>query len=437
MIRSLKRWRLQAEDRVRYSPFIRGLLCRYRMLLDRDPGNADPQVLARSIAGLCATARLATQESTLLRIEDRLRQRIQQLAGRRFDWREFNPDVAQHRIQKAVILKPYISPQEKGIIFISFEGEWTRLIHNCDLNAIAQRYDLIISPTWSPPHCLGTAVFAHAWPGPLFSLISNQRDLEILPRLASNYVALPLYASSWVNPGFYHPLPRNQRDVDIVVLANFARYKRHLVLFRALRSLKPRPRVLLMGQEDQGRTTEMLRAEADAYGVRDAVTILTNVSNEEVARNLCRSRVSLILSRREGSCVAVAESFFADTPVGLLRDAEIGSAAFINENTGRFLGEPNLAAELALFLDQSDRYSPRAWAEEHISCFQSCTRLNEMVKQHMLTTGQQWTCDLAPFYWRPDPCLVEPKDRQRLKCAYEDVYQRFNMRIGPATLTDD
>ena len=255
----LKRWVQEAEDRLRYSPLVKNALRRYRMLRDHAPEGSDPQAVARSIARLCATARLANDEAALLPIEERIRQRIKLLDGRRFDWREFAADQDSRRIAKAAILKPFISPREKGVLFISFEEQWSRLIHHCDLEAVAQRYDLIVSPTWSPPHCLATTAFAHAWPGPLFSLISNQRDLEILPRLSSNYVPLPLFASSWVNPEFYHPLPRRERDVDIVILANFGKYKRHLALFRALRSLRPRPRVLLMGQEQSGRTAQTLR----------------------------------------------------------------------------------------------------------------------------------------------------------------------------------
>jgi glycosyltransferase involved in cell wall biosynthesis len=386
--------------------------------------------VARSIARLCSTARLATDDASLLPIEERIRQRVKLLDGRRIDWRAFAPGVESRRIAKAAILKPPVGPREKGVLFISFEEEWTRLIHHCDLHAVAGRYDLIISPTWSPPHCLATTAFAHAWPGPLFSLISNTRDLEILPRLAPNYVPVPLFASSWVNPAFYHPLPRHERDVDIVMLANFGKYKRHLALFRALRGLSPRPRVLLIGQEQNGRTADTLRAEAAVYGVADALTIRTNVSDDEVAHSLCRARVSLILSRREGSCVAVAESLFADTPVGLLHDAEVGSRAFLNAETGRFLDERNLSADLAAFLAESGRYSPRAWADEHLSCFRSSAVLNDLLKRHALSAGQEWTCDLAPLCWRPNPVLVSPEDRQRMQAAHDDVCQRFNIEIG-------
>lgn len=431
MIHGLNRRLREMEDSFRYSPVVKNVLRRYRLLRDRAPDGSDPQAIARSIASLCDIARLANDDAALLPLEERIRRRVKLLDGRRVDWREFSPGVEDRRITKAVLLKPFVGPREKGVLFVSFEEEWTRLIHHCDLSAVASRYDLIVSPTWSPPHCLATTAFADAWPGPLFSLISNLRDVDILPRLSSNYVPLPLFASSWVKPDFYRPLPRSERDVDIVMLANFGKYKRHLALFRALRNMSPRPRVLLMGQEQSGRTADVLRAEADAYSVRDAVEIVTNASNEEVARGLCRARVSLILSRREGSCVAVAESLFADTPVGLLCGAEVGSAAFLNADTGRFLDERNLADDLSSFLADSDRFAPRAWAEKHISCFESSARLNELLKQHLLATGQEWTRDLAPMCWRPDPCLAHPKDREQLQIAYDDMRRCFHLEIGP------
>jgi glycosyltransferase involved in cell wall biosynthesis len=431
MISWLKRWAIEAEDCLRYSPLVKGILRRYRLLCDRVPDGSDPQAVARSLARLCATARLAIDDNALLAVEERIRQRVKLLDGRRIDWREFAPGIDDRRIAKAAILKPPVGPREKGVLFISFEEEWTRLIHHCDLRALAECYLLVISPTWSPPHCLATTAFARAWPGPLFSLISNTRDLEILPRLAPNYIPVPLFASSWVNPAFYRPLPRVRRDVDIVMLANFGKYKRHLALFRALRGISPRPRVLLLGQEQGGRTAATLRAEAGAYGVADALTIRTNVSDAEVADSLARARVSLILSRREGSCVAVAESLFADTPVGLLQNAEVGSRAFLNAQTGRFLDERHLASELTAFLAEAERYAPRAWADEHLSCFRSSAALNDVLKKHARAAGEEWTCDLAPLCWRPNPVLVSPEDQERMAAAHEDARRRFDIEIGP------
>jgi len=83
---------------------------------------------------------------------------------------------------------------------------------------------------------------------------------------------------------------------------------------------------------------------------------------------LARGRVSLVFSRQEGACIAVTESLFADTPVGMFRNARVGSRAFINNQTGRLLDRRGLARQLAEFVDKADRFHPRRWAIANISC---------------------------------------------------------------------
>src|SRR5262249_49772696 len=136
--------------------------------------------------------------------------------------------------------------------------------------------------------------------------------------------------------------------------------------------------------------------------------------------------------RREGSCVVVAESLFADTPVALLRGAEVGSRAFLNSATGRLLDDGNLGAQLTDFIATADRYTPRAWAEANISCHQSSAILNDAVKRHSIAAGGAWTRDLAPLCWRPDPCLVRDEDREALRPASKFFEARYGFAVGPA-----
>ena len=145
---------------------------------------------------------------------------------------------------------------------------------------------------------------------------------------------------------------------------------------------------------------------------------------------LCRAKTSVILSRREGSCVAVAESLFADTPVALLEKAEVGSRAFINPATGRLLSDGNLARQLTEFVAASDACAARRWAEENISCFESSRILNEAVRRRMIAEGQEWTMDLAPMCRRPDPWLALPQDRPRLRQERKEFEARFGVPIG-------
>ena len=199
----------------------------------------------------------------------------------------------------------------------------------------------------------------------------------------------------------------------------------------ALRDLPRNYRVVLNGQRERGRTKETLLKEAAAFGVRDRFEIHENVSEEELHDNFVRAKTSLILSRREGSCVAVIESMFANTPVGLYEDAEVGSRAFINEHTGRLLRHENLAAQLKEFVEASAGYEPRKWVMENgVSCIASSGVLNEALKRHAAENGAEWTEDIATLRWRPDPQYYEPQEVDRLRASYEDIQRRYGINIG-------
>ena len=301
-----------------------------------------------------------------------------------------------------------------------------------NLYEFAQRYALVLSPSWSPPHSVHLYAIAAQYPAPIFSLISNANDLRIIPRLSPKFVMVPLYASNWVHAELYSPVPYPRKDIDIVMLANFGIYKRHLALFRALRRLPRSLRVVLIGRADSGRTRDTIMREAAAYGVADRIEVRVGVSDEEVAQSLARSRISIILSKREGSCVAVVESLFADTPVGVLDDAEIGSKVFINSATGRLLKEKNLASELMDFLEHAAEYHPRQWAlESKIDCYGSTEVLNRYIRDEMLASGQEWTRDIAVHHWRPNPELLFPQDKESMHESCADIEQRFGIAIGP------
>lgn len=429
MMRWLRRFRIEAKDWLRFAPWLRSFLCRKELWFQKTPAPGDHQGLARSIQRLCAAGRLAATTDLQRRVEDLIHERLRHLDPAQVDWREFDRQVDIPRTRKAAVIKPWISPREKGVVFFSFEECWLKLLRHSDVTRFAERYTVVVAPTWSPPHHIVNFVFPKAFPGPVFSLISNYKDLDIFPRFAPNYVLVPLFASSWVNPDYYKPRPTSDRDIDLIMVANFGIYKRHFALFKALRRMPANLRVLLIGQEHTGRSVQTLRDEARLYGVEDRIEIRCNPSNEELADCMARSRVSTILSRREGSCVVVVESMFAGTPVGLLENAEIGSKAFINEHTGRLLRERYLAEDLTDFIQNASRYDPRPWAEANLSCQRSTAILNDKLKEHALANGQEWTQDIALLCWRPDPQVVRPQDRERMLSARQEIKERFGISL--------
>ena len=427
----LKRLKIQAEDMLRYNPAVRNLLA--SAILLKTPGKmaADSDEAARIIYRLCQAARLAATGSMMLKAEAAIARQLPAIDPEHVPWAEFLPDFGQDRIHKAIVLKSYVSERERGVVFISFDSQMARLAKATDLKQFAERYTLVLSPSWSPPHSIASYLFPRLYPDSIFCLISNQRDLDLFPRISDKYRMVPLYASNWVDPRKYTAVAAAEKDIDILMVANFGKFKRHHAFFAALGDLPRNYRVVLVGQNEQGRTKETVLSEAEVFGVRDRFEIRQDVPYQELQELMARARTSLVLSRREGSCVVVVESMFANTPVAVYEDAEMGSRVFVNEHTGRLLRHDRVAAQLRNFVESSARYEPRKWVDENgVGCVASSQTLNRALKQHALASGGEWTEDIATLCWRPDPQYYDPQDAERLRPCYEEIEIRCGVGIA-------
>jgi hypothetical protein len=429
----MARLKIEAEDFLRYNPTVRNTLARYKIATAAKAYPADIAEILSKLRELCAAARLASEDDTVLQAEREIRSLLQQVDPATIPWETILPDPTSNRITKGIILKPYISEREKGVVFVSFENQMARLAKATDLQRFAERYTLVVAPSWCPPHSVFTYLFPMLYPDTIVSLISNPKDMTYFPRINPKYEMVPLYASNWVDAREFVPVPKDEKNIDIFMLANFAKYKRHAAFFRALRDVPREYRVVLNGQSEPGRSRQTILNEAGSYGVRDRFELRENVTDEELHDNIVHAKTSVILSMREGSCVAVVESMFANTPVGMLEDAEIGSRAFITPQTGRLLQHAQLGRQLTEFVKTSHTYEPRAWVMEHnIGCLDSSVMLNTTLRHRALHSGQDWTSDIAPLRWRPNPQYYNPDDAAGMAQALEDI-AACGLLIGPTT----
>ncbi len=351
--------------------------------------------------------------------------------SRQIGWARYYSDfdLQSPELTSSLVLKAPGQNGEKGVLYVAFEYNLMRLIAHSDARRVLQDYLVICASSWSPTDFAMMASFGGLSDDPLFVGISNAADVEAY-NIASPVVRpLPLLASDWIDPRFYTPKPHSDRTVDYLMVANFSRFKRHWLLFNALPRMSPNVRVAILGMATPDRTADTLREEARAFGVRQDLEIRTNISIEEVAEYQANSRVSLLLSRREGSCVATAESLFADSPVAMMRDAHIGSKSYINANTGTLLAYRDLPQQLEELLERSGSFRAREWADASISAHTSSAKLNQIFKDHAARTGRPWTRDLAPMCWRYVPTYLRPEDRARLRPAVDDLAQRHGVRL--------
>ena len=423
---------LLAKDRLRGAQWWRRPVSLWWAWRGQWAGSRSPQASMSGLECLCRAIRLAPEAATARRWEEEVKHRLARL-GEALEPAWFDDRAASRQLEKAVLLKPPVSAREPGVLYVAFEYQWLRLwaLPPPLRAAFARQYTLVLAPSWSPPHSVFNFYFPQVWPVPVFCQISHPADAQWLPRLSPRYRVAPLMPSHWVNPEAFAPRPKNERDIHLVMVANFAVFKRHVALFHALRRL-PRPwRVLLIGQREAGRTAQDIYAEAAAFGVADRFTLQESLPHAEVCEALCRARASVVLSRREGACVVVAESLFADTPVGLVAGAHIGSGQFLNAQTGRWLTEEALAEDLRRLVEEAHLFQPRAWAlAAQIACQDSSRRLNELLRQQALADGQDWTCDIAPMQWRPNPCLLRAADAERLAPACAELTAHYGLRLA-------
>lgn len=428
----ITRIKTELRDWARYSPLTRGTASRLVELRAEfgRPRGRDADGTAEYLAKLTLAARGSQSAGQLNRLEQRITDAVSTWDAAAINWNSFYPLSEPRLVQKALILKPPATGGEKGVLFVAFEDNWLRVLRYAHLEKLARDYDLVISPTWSPPHDLALLLAGRLWPAPLYTILSNFNDEGAFSRLVPGIRTIPLLASSWVNPDSFNPPDNRDYHYDIFMLANFASYKRHFALFRLLAQMPPRYRAALAGRSWEGRTRATLEAEAQMYGVRDRIEILEGLDDDAMIAAMHSSRTSVIMSLGEGACVAVAESLFADVPVALIEGANIGSSAFINERTGALLRPWRLAGDMAALIERAPAMHPRQWMLETGRGYAESSRLlNDSLREWGVGDGRPWTRDLVAMQWRPNAEFGRRSEGEELLTEYRAFEERYGIEV--------
>lgn len=292
---------------------------------------------------------------------------------------------------------------EKGVILLK-STERFRTFRRCvDIPALLADYTLVLEPSWSGHAKENILYFTKFAEHKIIVMASEPRDFMFLKRIELNLVPINLNSGDWVNPTVFRPLPGIEKRYDVVFIARPAIYKRHHVLFHAVRDMNDKSlQVAIVADPWPGnrRDVELL---IDFYGIRHNVTYLEDLRPPEVNVILNRAKVNAVLSLQEGGNRCLFEGFFADVP-GLALKCNVGIRKdHFNSQTGRLISEKDLATELMYFRDHWNTFSPRDWAERNITPELSTAKLNALVKELALNRGEPWTVDLVAKCNCPNP----------------------------------
>lgn len=335
---------------------------------------------------------------------------------------------------RSILLKRYVSPRERGVLLVSFESELSKLARLRALPGLEDRYAIIFLPTWQPFYSEAVFRFAARARLPYWVMPSASSDQGLCGNLGPLCNPLPFQASSWVSERAYEDVGTS-KSIDLLMLANFSKYKRHWRLFEAIKDMPHSVKVVLAGVPIGQRTIQSVRAEADAFGVSERIEFRERPTDEEVASLLASARVFCALSHKEGSYIAVAEALMAGTPVAIFEDAIVGSKEYICAETGWLLHPRQpLGPQLLTCLSGAARLHPREWAKGHIAAEVNAPRLNELMRAYARDGGDDWSIDLAPFSCRHFEFeYSDPSTESDMEAEYRSLAAQFGVLIARAS----
>ena len=338
-------------------------------------------------------------------------------------------------VRNAILLKPHVSKREKGLLLVSFETELLKLARCPEFERFSLEYRVLFLPTWQPFFSTALFIVSARATDTFWILPSSSENLDDCADLAPYARGLPFQASSWVDDSRFAG-DRSGKRYDLLMVANFAKYKRHWLLFQALRELPPSISCVIAGRPLGSRSVEALRREAAAFGVLDRIEILEDPDDATLEGIFAKARLFCALSHKEGSYVAIAEALMADTPVAMFANAIVGSKEYIHEETGFLFktGEP-LSRQILAALGVCESKGPRAWAQQNISARVNSERLNKLLEDEAIRSCEEWTIGVEPFHCRHFEFLYyDPAAETRLARCYAELKERFGLDIRRAVV---
>lgn len=357
-------------------------------------------------------------------------------------WRAAAPGLEEDLHRRAIILKAPRRDEagrveERGVLLVTFTHLFGELTRSVDLQRLRQDYTLVLEPSWAGCALPEILQFAEGDGPPVYVMATEDRDFGLIERFSPRLVPLPFGASNWVDPEVFRPHPDLPKRFDAVYIGFWGAVKRHHALFRSLRALAdPTFRVALIGGAWEGRSEEVATL-ARRYGVLAQLEFFEQLTPGEVSQVVASAKVSLLLSRKEGSNRGLFESMFCDVPGLLIRENLGVRNDYLNEATGRVVPERDLAQTLAWFREHWRQFTPRQWATAHLAPEVTTAALNAALRRQAALGREPWTTDCVPKLNRPEVTYLRPADASHLPTTRQVLaeYARTQGMDQPASPT--
>ncbi len=320
----------------------------------------------------------------------------------------------------AIVLKS-ASALERGVIYLFYSYTYPIFLSLYRAEEISKKYRIVLEPSWSGFCDLNILCMRRLGQRVIVGC-GESRDARFLRAIDGPFVPGEFTGNTWIDVETFKPNLAVAKDIDLVVVAAWAWYKRHWAIFRVLRTLREKGtvlRVALVGYPGDMSLHDIKRL-ASHYGVHDQIEYHERVSTEDVSRVFNRSRVNLLWSRREGTPRTLPEGMAAGVPGIARRGFNYGDAQpYISSKSGIYSDEASLETDLVAMSSGWRMYSPRDWVAAQMTPEASTARLNRQLKELAIQEGESWTTDIVAKVSALDGLrYANPSDASRFEADY-------------------
>ena len=338
-------------------------------------------------------------------------------------------------IFRDVIVLKAATTSEKGVILLKYARTFEAVQAIFDVPKLLERYTFVLEPCWAG-YCDPSLLMFVAQAHPVLVQCFTKQDSDFIRQVGPPLVPLDLGPADWVDADLFKPERDRNKTHDLVMVANWAKHKRHSLLFRAIERVRGRDvSVLLIGFPLAGRVMADVKREAASIvnrGIR--VDFLERIPARSVAGHVSGCRAFVFLSRKEGDNKALVEAMFADVPSIVYKHTVGGASRRINEATGMLVEDADLPAAIVSVLDDPHRFSPRAWALANTGSRIATRVVDDALRRAAFGQGQPYTTSIVEKTNAPNLAYRDEADRARFAADYAFIHEcrRMQAPLAPA-----
>ncbi|MBU2869092.1 glycosyltransferase [Colwellia sp. E2M01] len=279
---------------------------------------------------------------------------------------KFYKDPGRFLKNMAIVLRSS-TEQEKGILLIAYNYAFPTLTYLFNIDEITKRYHIVIEPS-TARFCMPDILMFKGLNTDVFVQTGEIRDERFLNRFSDNLIPVPIAANWWIDSRIFAPNKAVEKDIDIIMVSSWLKLKRHYLLFEALQKLKKRGKIftcVLVGYPIDITKQDIIDL-ACKYDVLEQVTLFESLNQVQIAKLYQRSKLNLLLSKREGFNRSVIEGLHADVPCLIREGFNFGDKySYINEQTGGYFNDDTLDKAIEASITNIHKYTPHNWIKEN------------------------------------------------------------------------